>query len=1276
MSRLILGIYDFLQKKKWVLYGLLMCILIYCITGISMLSLDNDIFSILPQHKRDKAFQSQMKGLRENRDIALILHIDQKSDSSLKVLTDAAAAWVESVQNSSFLSAHFDATGIQLSSRTQQQIFDTLVNELPLLLDSDDYVVIKGQLADSALQKTFRTNTRLSTGLMQIGTSHYISRDPLHLSRYILEKMKSFQIMPSLHQVNGYQVSESEKTLLLKLTAEGKGSEKLDSRLLDTLEQIRSEIIRHYPAVETYLMGAPKAKQDNRSVAISDSLITSTISLLCILFLLFYFFRNPRVPLVSLLPSVLGFAFAIATLGFMGIRVVSMAFSAATIILAMGINYAIHLINAYYFTGSRREAITEVIGPMLMGNLTTVAAFYMLNSSDSALLQQYSLIAVYSLLMGVFVTLVILPQWLPVRAAELRIPRWIQGFSRIEFHRNKWLIGFLIIGTVLLIRPSSQIKFQGDLSRLNYIRAQEKKGFDLLQNDLGISLAHTMLLVSGDNRDTVLQRYKQARNALVKASPHLIIPDITAVLPPTESQKRNLAGWNQLWTSDRKARILKASGQYADARQQTYLYSFINNIDSTQARLKVGQISPFLQKRLIGAFLKTDSTGTITLEVPVGGEISSQNGSNYLLFNRKEFTNFVAGFIQTEFSSLLWASGIVVFLLLLIFYGRLELAILSFLPMLISWIWILGLAHLFHIDIHIINLILCTFIFGLCDDYSLFIIDGLTKETRYGEKLLQRDRQIITISILITVISLMALLFGRHPAFHSFAILAIIGLVVVLFISLTLQPLLYQYFISSRIARGNRPATIPTTFFTTLTFSLFIALGLIMSLLGIVLQLTRLIKVPFIKHVYQWFIKVGGRFVVWTSPFSHFNIENKHLYNPDKPGIIIANHQSHIDLLAIPWIHSRIVVWGNKWVYNNPVYGLMLRTAGYIPGYKDLDMTTKMAAKRIREKCSVLIFPEGSRSYNAEIRRFHKGAFFLAEQLQVPIYPVLIHGFTDILTKGEQHIKPGTGTLRLLPPIMPEDMNWGNNYVSRGKAISQWFKFEYEKMRADLETPPLQFSNLTANYLYKGPTLYWYAKIKTLHERLFIQINERIAKDAVITDIGCGYGMLPLMLALCGHQRQITGLDYDTEKIETARHCYSIVRYPGLNYRTVDLTEDSEHFQHSDVFIIYDVLHYLPKENQRQIIAECIHKLNPMGKIFIREAFLKNGTLKRTGQIERISTSLLRFNKTKSKLTFDTMDWLIALANEHKMHFEVLNSSHRTADTLICLSFHSKDDAH
>ena len=71
---------------------------------------------------------------------------------------------------------------------------------------------------------------------------------------------------------------------------------------------------------------------------------------------------------------------------------------------------------------------------------------------------------------------------------------------------------------------------------------------------------------------------------------------------------------------------------------------------------------------------------------------------------------------------------------------------------------------------------------------------------------------------------------------------------------------------------------------------------------------------------------------------------------------------------------------------------------------------------------SVIIFPEGSRSEDGKIRRFHKGAFYLAEKLDLDILPIMIHGTDYTLSKQDKLLKDGQLTVKILPRIKPGDM--------------------------------------------------------------------------------------------------------------------------------------------------------------------------------------------------------------------------------------------------------------
>ena len=99
--------------------------------------------------------------------------------------------------------------------------------------------------------------------------------------------------------------------------------------------------------------------------------------------------------------------------------------------------------------------------------------------------------------------------------------------------------------------------------------------------------------------------------------------------------------------------------------------------------------------------------------------------------------------------------------------------------MLVSWIWILGIMGIAGIKFNIINIIVSTLIFGLGDDYSIFIMDGLLQEYKTGKKNLSSFKSSILLSAITTTVGLGVLIFARHPALRSIAMISVIGILCV-----------------------------------------------------------------------------------------------------------------------------------------------------------------------------------------------------------------------------------------------------------------------------------------------------------------------------------------------------------------------------------------------------------------------------------------------------------------------------------------------------------------
>ena len=175
----------------------------------------------------------------------------------------------------------------------------------------------------------------------------------------------------------------------------------------------------------------------------------------------------------------------------------------------------------------------------------------------------------------------------------------------------------------------------------------------------------------------------------------------------------------------------------------------------------------------------------------------------------ESLTSAVVSNLSDNFNYIGWACGFIVFFFLWFSLGSIELALISFLPMAISWVWILGLMALFGIQFNVVNIILATFIFGRGDDYTIFMTEGCQYEYAYRRKMLSSYKQSIVISALIMFIGIGVLIIAKHPALRSLAQVTIVGMFVVVLMAWLVPPLIFRWMVYEKNGRERRrPVTL------------------------------------------------------------------------------------------------------------------------------------------------------------------------------------------------------------------------------------------------------------------------------------------------------------------------------------------------------------------------------------------------------------------------------------------------------------------------------------
>ena len=424
-------------------------------------------------------------------------------------------------------------------------------------------------------------------------------------------------------------------------------------------------------------------------------------------------------------------------------------------------------------------------------------------------------------------------------------------------------------------------------------------------------------------------------------------------------------------------------------------------------------------------------------------------------------------------------------------------------------------------------------------------------------------------------------------------------------------------------------------------------------------------KAWFHKGIY-WFNRLFLKMMITVKTIN----KNTHNEQFEKPAIVISNHQSFIDILLLLSLSPKFVMVTNGWVYESPFFGRIVRHADFFNASNGYEQLVDALKQKVADGYSIIVFPEGTRSEDGKIGRFHKGAFFLAEQLNLDIVPIVQYGNGMISSKNQPfYIKKGFIVSDILPRIQRNNTEYGTTYQERTKKISAYFKEEFAKVSQQFDTAKNQYfyDALIKSYTYKGPILEWYMRVKVKMEKNYELFDTLIPKQATITDIGCGYGPLAFMLSQLSAKRVILGVDYDEEKIEIANN--SFLKTDNLSFIYANALECE--LPKSDIFILNDILHYLDQHSQELLLKKCVLLLNPNGKIVVRDGDTSKAKKHKITELtEKLSTKIFNFNKTEGQLHFTSSDYILAFASENNLHVEQLNNDIYTSNTIFILTSH------
>ncbi|RKR14489.1 hypothetical protein CLV91_0566 [Maribacter vaceletii] len=1148
MGNFLYKIYKLLRKQKVV--GLLSFFSILIVFGFiaSKISFEEDITKLIPVNTNNKDYQKVLQTVKFTDKI--IVNIKREPNSKVSDITAYANTFLDSLSREKDYVENIQG---KVSDAVVFNTIDFVYKNLPLFLEPSDYKILEQKTTkDSLLSITKQNyNTLISpTGIIAKKT---ILKDPLGLSFMAMKKLQSLGVGDDFTLKDGFLLSKDEQHILLFITPKYPSSETDKNTSFSTsLYKIQEELNTAFKGkVSSEYFGAALVAVANANQIKKDIQFTVGIALTLLLVILIFFYRKITVPIVLFLPTIFGGLLSVAILYLLRGKISAISLGIGSVLLGVTLDYSLHILTHIRNNKSIKSLYIDVAPSILMSSVTTASAFLCLLFIKSQALQDLGIFAAISVLGASFFALLLIPQIYSAKKEKVSKKNILDRIASYEIHKNKIVLSGIALALVISIFTYNKVLFNTDIAKMNYEPKELLNARNNLEALTDIGSKSIYAAAYGNNLESALQVNDSIYSLLQEYKDKGVIKNyssIGALVTSKKKQQEKINSWQQFWTTNKTKQTkndLIVAGEKLGFKPKTFdtFYAALEKEYQPLTLEDYTAINVLAIEDFIGT--KEDFTAVTSLlkvETPKKAQIIKESLRNKktILIDRQGMNEAFLGNLKNDFNRLIGYSVLAVLILLLLFYKSFSLTLVTGIPIFLTWFLTIGIMGLLGIEFNIFNIIISTFIFGLGVDYSIFITNGLLSENRTGEKIVPTHKTSILLSVITTILGVGVLIFAKHPALYTISLVSLVGILSAVLIAFTVQPLLFKLFIGNKT---KRPISFRLFIHSVLSFTYFGLGGLVLSFFSLVLKIIPVSKKVKMGGFHRSISKLMGS-VLYTNGFVSKEIINLQKETFKEPVMIIANHTSFLDILAIGMLHPKIVFLVNDWVYNSPVFGTAVQAAGFYPVSKGVENGEEHLRKKVAQGYSLITFPEGTRSRTNKIKRFHKGAFHLADKLGLDVLPILIHGNSEVLPKGSFIIRDGSITIKVLNKIGIQDTSFGITTREKTKQISTYFREEFNTLRNTIEGATYFHSLVALEYRYKGDFLYK-AVSQDLKSNALVykEILDYVDPKGSIVHASKDFGQLDFLLKLDAPDRKITAFIKDTEVKEIVANSYITSNY-------------------------------------------------------------------------------------------------------------------------------------
>jgi predicted exporter len=793
----------------WLLLGIVVATLVMLVSRLEFKEQITDFLPVDDEYKQAMSiYQEVAAGDR------IVLQFMNEPQGNGKANPDQLIAAVE--RYGELLNEHdtehwvIDSWQPQVDASRILDVFSFVYEHLPYYLDAQDYQHLDSLLALQANADSTYVQARLEWVRERLTSSAgsfiqpMLQNDPLGLGNRVASSLRDFQLEMNLVQVDGYLFTSDTLCCLVNVTSPFGSSESArNAGLVKMLEEV-GEKAQTENEITVRATGSPVIAVGNSSQIRRDTLLSAILAIVLILALLLYAFRSIKSLVYILITIAFGFLFGLGIMSLVHDSISLIVVGLTSIIIGIAVNYPLHFICHKQEGGDWRE----LISPLLIGNITTVGAFLTLVPLNATATRDLGLFAALMLVGTIIFTIFFLPHIvgkMKVRRMESVADDNLSNSGKSN-SRSRFLIGsFILVITLILGWFSLDTRFDTDLNHINYMTDVQRADLERLSEMQGQKDGcTTVYLPAKDLKE--LETKTSILDSLLRQGDIASLKNPAALLPSPSLQQERLQLWTNYWTK------LKEEGRFSfeEFQRESIKAGFTEDAFAPFEHLlamtpadtcSMQDFEPLTSSILTS--LVNPSTGQLVAQLSVPTEHVEEVEQVTGGFDLPGLNKRVLNTLTADFNYIGIACSLIVFIFLWLSFGRIELAGLAFLPMIIGWLWILGIMQLLDIQFNIVNIILATFIFGQGDDYTIFVVEGLINDYRQTVKTgkpvrttLKSYQRSILLSALIMFIGIGTLILAKHPAMHSLAEVTIVGMGVVVLMAWLVPPLLFDWLVS------------------------------------------------------------------------------------------------------------------------------------------------------------------------------------------------------------------------------------------------------------------------------------------------------------------------------------------------------------------------------------------------------------------------------------------------------------------------------------------------